>query len=95
MGKDVTQMELVPYTEHDIDSELADLTNKREINGRNSNGIQVIAYFLVAENVTTIWVYDERVGGGCEFEVPKDEVRDWFEHPFAHPNAQLPKGNNE
>lgn len=91
-------MELIPYTEHqrdELELELAEMANKLEINERHSNGIQVIAYFLVAENVTTIWVYDERLKGGVEFEVPPDEVMEWFHHPLAHPDANLPRNNHE
>lgn len=85
--------ELIPYTEtrrDRLEAELARQANKRELNERFNNGIQVIAYWLVAENVTTIWVYDEQTQSGCEFEVPKDKVGDYFEHPFSHKDANLP-----
>jgi hypothetical protein len=87
-------MELIPYTEtrrDQLEQELAAMANKKEINERHNNGIQVIAYWLVAENVTTIWVHDERTNSAVEFEVDPAEVLEWFQHPFAHPDANLPR----
>lgn len=85
--------EMVPYTEtrrDRVEQELAAMANKRELLERKNNGIQVIAYYLVAENVTTIWVRDERTNSAAEFQVPPAEVMDWFQHPFAHKDAVFP-----
>lgn len=91
-------MELIPYTEtrrDQLERELTAMANKKEINERHNNGIQVIAYWLVAENVTTIWVYDERVNSGVEFEVPHNKVKYYFDSPFSHPDANLPRYEQE
>lgn len=83
----VMQMELIPYTESRRDEVELELANKRELAERHSQGIQVIAYWLVKQNVCTIWVSDERTNVAAEFEVPNEEVMSWFNHPYAHPNA--------
>jgi len=84
--------ELLPYTEtrrDQLELELAAMANKRELNHRTNNGITVIAYWLMAENVTTIWVHDERVNAACEFEVPHDQVMEYFTHPFSNKQANI------
>jgi len=43
----------------------------------------------MAENVTTIWVHDERVNAACEFEVPHDQVMEYFTHPFSNKHANI------
>lgn len=87
-------MELLPYTEAQRDAfevQKAIEANKRELLERHSQGIQVIAYWLVKENVCTIFVRDERTNSSCEFPVANDEVSHWFEHPFAHKDAKFPE----
>jgi hypothetical protein len=88
---DVSQ-ELIPYTEtrrDQLEIELAEMANKRELDHRTNNGITVIAYWLVEQNVTTIWVHDERTNSAREFEVPPDEVMEHFHHPYANKNALI------
>lgn len=87
-------VELVPYTEtrrDQLEQELAAMANRRELDYRTNNGITVIAYWLVKENVCTIWVQDERTNSSCEFPVANEEVMEWFNHPYAHPDAQVPQ----
>lgn len=69
--------ELILYTEtqrDELEQELAQVANKRELAERHNHGINVIAYWLVKENVCTIWVQDERTNSASEFVVPNDEV---------------------
>lgn len=85
--------ELEPYTEvrrDKLEDELAAAANKRELSYRYSNGIKVIAYWMVLENITTIYLEDERNNAACEFSVPPDEVMEWFWHPYAHIDAEMP-----
>lgn len=86
--------ELMPYSEVERDraeQRLALEANKKELLVRRNNGIHVIAYWLMKENVCTIWLLDERTNSSVEFPVPNDEVTEWFNHPFAHPDCNLPK----
>lgn len=87
-------MELMPYTEAQrdhVEVQLASQANKREIDFRQSDGITVIAYWLMKENVCLIYVQDDRTNSAAEFSVPSEEVGHWFIHPFAHPDAQMPR----
>ena len=63
---------------------------KRELLERHSSGIQVIVYWLKQNNVVTLSLIDEDSNSGCEFVIPNDEVMEWFAHPFAHPDANMP-----
>lgn len=88
----MSQMELLPYTELDPDEfrrEVEQIDNKRELNRRSNNGITVIAYWLMRENVCLIFVHDARTNDATEFIVPNDEVSEWFDHPYAHKDAQV------
>lgn len=90
-----TMSEILPYTSEEIyrdqiEENLAVEANKKDLLERNSNGIHVIAYWMVKENVCTIWVEDARVKRSCEFTVPNDEVTHWFEHPCSHKDYQMP-----
>lgn len=64
-----------------------ELDNKREINRRSSNGITVVAYYLMREQVALIYIHDARVNQAAEYEVDPSEVMEEFNHPFANPNS--------
>lgn len=86
--------EMVRYTEthrDQLELELAEQADKLVLNERYNNGIKVIAYWLRKENICTIWLQDERTNSACEFAVPNQEVMDWFTHPYAHIDAQMPR----
>lgn len=70
------------------DQELNSLSNRLEINRRSNNGITVVAYWLMKENVCLIFVHDRATNDASEFVVPNDEVGKWFAHPYAHPDAR-------
>lgn len=85
--------ELVPYTEarrDEVERELAEIDNKKELIRRSSNGITVIAYWHKAEDVVSLYVHDAGTNGSTEFLVPNDEVMEWFTHPFANPDCIMP-----
>lgn len=89
------QMELMPYSlqeahRDDVEQRLAREANKREINYRQSGGYTVIAYWLMKENVCSIYVEDEYTHASVEYEVPNYEVGVWFLHPLAHKDANFP-----
>lgn len=88
--------ELAPYTPEEsyrdsVEAQLAVEANRREINERHSNGIRVVAYWLMKENICLIFVHDERANQASEFVVPNDEVAEWFIHPFAHRDNTIPR----
>ena len=60
---------------------------KRELMERHDSTTQVIAYWMVLENICTIFVHDGKQA--VEFVVPNEEVKEWFDHPFAHPDSRF------
>lgn len=88
MGERENAFELVPYTEL-TDAELAETLNKVELIRRSNNGITVVGYWHRSEDEVSIYVHDARVEESAEFTVPNDEVMNYFNHPFSHPDADL------
>lgn len=84
--------ELVPYTETDrdeLEQMLTEQANKVNLRERAANGMRVILYHLMKENITLIYCQDERTNSAAEFEVPNSEANVWFDHAFAHQDANL------
>ena len=85
-------MELLPYSEaqrDDAERRLAIESNKINMEERRTNGMHVIMYLLRKENIVTIWCCDERTNSASEYEVKPEEAYHWFEHAFAHKDANL------
>lgn len=82
-------------TDEDIDA----MTNRREFNRRSNNGITVIAYWLMREQVVLMYVHDARVNQYAEYEVDPADVTEEFHHPFANKNTfsidQYAQGSND
>lgn len=87
--------ELIRYSEAQRDELEDELANKREINRRSANGITVVAYWLMREQVALIFVHDAQTNGSVEFPVPPGEVMEWFNHPFANQQCVLPVYEDE
>lgn len=66
---------------------------KRELLERHTGGVQVIVYWLKKENIISLSLVDEQNNSACEFVIPNDKVMDYFQHPFSHRDANMPKGN--
>lgn len=86
--------ELPPYTETRrdyVERRLSAAANKRQLLERFSQPWKIMAYWLMRENVCTIAIEDTSQNTGVEYAVPSDEVMEWFAHPLAHPDANIPK----
>jgi hypothetical protein len=76
------------YRDH-REEQLAVESNKLNMEERRNNGMHVILYLLRKENVLTIWCMDERTKSAAEFVVEPSDAYEWFDHAFAHPDANL------
>jgi hypothetical protein len=76
--------ELIKYEANQLNKEADALANKREINRRDGDGLTVIAYWLVRENIVLIQVDDKHTKSSAEFIAPNDQVMDRFNHAFVY-----------
>jgi hypothetical protein len=56
---------------------------KRELAHRRHGGIEVALLWQPEDDVVSVAVDDERTGESFEFEVPRDQAMEAFEHPYA------------
>jgi hypothetical protein len=62
----------------------------RELDSRESDGLEVTLVWYPARNEIAVNVLDTRTRERFEFPVDPDIARDAFEHPFAYAFAELP-----
>ena len=62
-------------------------TSRRELACRRSGGLEVILYWHVKDNSTSIDVHQTATEATISFRVPPDQALDAFHHPFAHLGA--------
>lgn len=82
----------MPYTESKRDLIEARLTaeaNKINIEERRNNGMRVILYLMLREGLLSIYCEDQRTSSSAEYSVEPHEAYEWFEHAFAHRDANL------
>jgi hypothetical protein len=65
----------------------AELTERRELAHRTSDGIEVTLFWGKASNQVTIAVLDSRSHEAVEFEVDGSAALDAFNHPYAYAAA--------
>jgi len=93
--------ELIPYTEvrrDQLERMLAEEANKINMEERRNNGMRVILYLMLREGLLSIYCEDERTHSSAEYPVEPYEAYEWFNHAFAHPDANLPiyeQGEND
>jgi len=89
----MSQMELVPYTEHqrdELELELAELSNKQEIHSETRHGLQIIVYFIRESGLVSLALTES--DQTREFEIPGDRVNDAIAHPEVYAtDAGLPR----
>jgi len=56
----------------------------RELDSRESDGLEVSLVWYPAEDAIAVKVLDLRTGERFEFPVPSSQARDAFDHPFAY-----------
>lgn len=71
------------------------VTDRRELDHRVTDGIEVTLFWSEESNRTAIALLDTRSGEGLEFEIDGSTALDAFNHPYAyapspeHPRHQL------
>lgn len=84
---------LKPYTETHrdiVEERLLSEHNKKELDQRYSAPWTIIAYYLVKEQVCTIYIHDDSLKVSVEYVVPGDKLSESFAHALAHPDANFP-----
>jgi len=61
-----------------------DLTERRELAHRTSDGIEVTLFWTRSSNEVTVAVLDTRSNEALEFEVQGEDALDAFHHPYAY-----------
>lgn len=63
------------------------ITERRELDHRTSDGIEVTLFWSKPSDQITIAVVDTRSGDALEFEVDAGDALDAFNHPYAYAAA--------
>ena len=69
---------------------LTPIDSPRELDSRESDGLEVTLVWYPARDEIAVKVLDTRTGERFEFPVDASEARDAFEHPFAYALPDLP-----
>jgi hypothetical protein len=64
------------------------LTDRRELDHRTSDGIEVTLFLSKSSNRVAIAVLDSYSGESLEFDVDRDAALDAFNHPYAYAAAR-------
>ena len=68
------------------------MTQRRELDHRTSDGIEVTLYWTKSSGRVTIAALDTRSDQALEFEVDGRAALDAFNHPYAYAAAQRVRG---
>jgi hypothetical protein len=63
-------------------------TQRRELDHRSTDGIEVSLFWSTLGNRVTIELVDTRIDECLEFEVAGEKALDAFRHPYAYAPAQ-------
>jgi hypothetical protein len=63
----------------------------RELDSRESDGLEVTLVWYPAEDAIAVKVLDTRTGERFEFPVAPSQARDAFDHPFAYAAVLSPE----
>jgi len=63
----------------------------RELDSRESDGLEITLVWYAAEDAIAVKVLDTRTGERLEFPVDASRARDAFDHPFAYAAVLSPE----